>query len=54
MFSDEDEREFDDGEVELEEEDTLEELDVDERGHVRPRRKRKDDEEEVEEEVEEY
>jgi hypothetical protein len=29
----------------LEDEETLEELDVDERGHVRPRRRRQDDEE---------
>jgi len=31
----------------LEEEETLEELDVDDRGHVRPRRRRSEDDEDI-------
>lgn len=48
--------EFDDSEYddemdelgEIEEEETLEELDVDDRGHVRPRRRRRDEEDDYE------
>jgi len=40
-------REEDDEEGLLEDEETLEELDVDDRGHVRPRKRRTEDDEEL-------